>query len=59
MPFNLEKRDAICTKCATWKRPTRAYLALLKSQDLPYICQKCRAASPAPAMKLGTLGYLS
>jgi len=59
MPYDLERRDGLCTKCAQWKRPTRAYMALLKSRDLPYICQKCREASPAPAFKLGKLGYLS
>jgi hypothetical protein len=59
MPYDLERRDAVCTKCAVWKRPTRAYMALLKSQDRPYICQKCRESAPAPAFKLGSLGYLN
>ena len=51
-------RDATCTKCGKTKRPTRAYMALLKSRDLPYICQQCRANVPAPAMGLGKLGVL-
>ena len=51
-------RDAICTKCGEAKRPTRAYLALLKSRDLPYICQACRQAAQAPAMDLGKLGAI-
>ena len=54
----LPHRDATCTKCGKTKRPTRAYMALLKSKDLPYICQQCRANVPAPAMDLGKLGAL-
>jgi hypothetical protein len=52
------RRDAICTKCERPKRPTRAYMALLKSRDLPYICQACRAAMPAPPLRLGKLGTI-
>jgi hypothetical protein len=54
----LERRDGICTKCGQWKRPTKAYMALLKSQDRPYVCSECRAKLPPPPMDLGKLGRL-
>lgn len=54
----LPHRDATCTKCGMPKRPTRAYLALLKSRDLPYICKVCRESVPPPLRDLGKLGTL-
>jgi hypothetical protein len=57
-PEYLERRDAVCAKCAQAKRPTRGYLRLLKSQDRPYICAACRAAIEPPPMSLGKLGAI-
>jgi hypothetical protein len=54
----LPTREAICTKCGQTKHPKRGYLALLKSQDLPYVCQSCRESAPAHVMNLGKLGVL-
>ena len=50
------RKDAVCTKCGKSKRPTRAHLAILKSADLPYVCQECREKEPVPPMHLGKLG---
>ncbi len=54
----LARREAVCTKCGETKLPTRAYLALLKSQDLPYICQTCRSELPVEPMSIGSLGVV-
>jgi hypothetical protein len=57
-PEYFERRDAICTKCAQAKRPTRGYLRLLKFHSLPYVCKACRAAMTPPPMRIGKLGVL-
>jgi hypothetical protein len=54
----LPRREAICAKCGITKTPTRAYLALLKSQDQRYVCQNCREGAPPPPMDLGKMGVL-
>jgi len=54
----LPYREAICRKCSKTKYPSRAYLALLKSRDLPYVCKACREAGPPQPMDLGKLGVL-
>jgi hypothetical protein len=54
----LPTREANCTRCGQTKHPKRGYLALLKSRDLPYVCQACRDAQDAPPMNLGKLGAL-
>jgi hypothetical protein len=52
------RREATCTKCGHSKMPTRRYLALLKSQDLPYVCKACRESVALPPMSLGKLGAI-
>ena len=52
------RRDVICTKCGKSKRPTRAYLTLLKCYNLSYVCQACRESAPPPPIRLGKLGII-
>ncbi len=55
--MNTERRDTICSQCARTKRPTKAYLALLKFHNKPYVCQSCRE-SIAPPIDCGKLGVI-
>lgn len=55
---HLRRVDAECAKCGAARRPTAAYIALLKFYTAPYVCQPCREAGPPPPMSLGKLGVL-